>query len=62
MNGFRLPEDGNFRNKNMEIRAFSEFDSPLPEAPESLDYRDYGFVTEVVDQGVLIIQKFDIIY
>lgn len=41
--------------KKFKDKSSVGFDSPFPEAPDSLDYRELGYVTEVVDQGKAII-------
>lgn len=60
MNGFALTASDSLNLQAMKnaVQGKSGFvprePEPQPEfppAPDSLDYRDYGYVTEVVDQG-----------
>lgn len=41
------------RKKKIKVKAAPEPEPLFPVAPDRLDYREWGYVTEVVDQGYM---------
>lgn len=51
LNGFRMTPEESDRMDEMLNQVEGRARAELPPAPDSLDFRDFGYISEVLDQG-----------